>query len=109
MSFISTYEGFGLPLVEAFATGAPVITCANSSLTEVGGDLAVYTDPNNEIEMANRIISLINADSAAYSKIAIERARNFNWSKTTKKVDSFARQLHLETKHSVWMKSNGFI
>lgn len=105
----SLYEGFGLPLVEAFATGAPVITCANSSLTEVGGDLAVYTDPNNEIEMANRIISLINADSNAYSKIAIERARNFNWSKTTKKVDSFARQLHLETKHSVWMKSNGFI
>ena len=45
MAYPSLYEGFGLPLLEAFAVGTPVLTAANSSLPEVAGDAAVYVDP----------------------------------------------------------------
>lgn len=45
--FPSRYEGFGLPIAESMASGTPIVTCANSSLPEVGGDVAYYVDPDD--------------------------------------------------------------
>ena len=51
--FPSRYEGFGFPIIESFACGTPVMTCRNSSLQEIGKDLAVYTGEDDIEQMAN--------------------------------------------------------
>jgi len=59
----SRYEGFGMPVLEAMACGCPVVTCPNSSLLEVGGDAAIFVDPDDAAAMAEAIIAL--SDPAA--------------------------------------------
>lgn len=56
--FASTYEGFGLPILEANAIGRPVITGNNSSLPEVAGDAALLVDAGNTEEIRSAVIRL---------------------------------------------------
>lgn len=79
--FPSLYEGFGLPVLEAFASGTPVVTCRNSSLVEVGGDAALYVEPYDLEAMA----SLMNdfernqLDLPALQEQSIRQAAQFSW------------------------------
>lgn len=52
----SSYEGFGLPILEAMACGTPAVTCRNSSLPEVGGDAALYLDEPVRDSLINMMI-----------------------------------------------------
>ena len=52
-SFPSHYEGFGLPILEAMASGVPIMTSNRASLPEVGGSCALYTEPNDIENMCN--------------------------------------------------------
>ncbi len=53
--YLSHYEGFGLPVIEAMACGCPVITSSVSSLPEIGGDAALYCNPDDEEGIGNLI------------------------------------------------------
>jgi glycosyltransferase involved in cell wall biosynthesis len=60
----SIYEGFGLPILEAFAVDVPVITCRNSSLVEVAGDAAVYVNPLSPESIAQGIAEILQPEIA---------------------------------------------
>jgi glycosyltransferase involved in cell wall biosynthesis len=76
-------EGFGLPVVEAMATGACVLTTRRLSLPEVGGDAAVYTEPDASA-LAAAMASLLDDPAlvAAHRAAALRRADDFTWDAT---------------------------
>ncbi|MBS1252871.1 MAG: Mannosylfructose-phosphate synthase [Anaerolineales bacterium] len=82
--FPSLYEGFGLPVIEAMACGAPVACSNTSSLPEVAGDAAVYFDPINEDDIAESIRrALGDADlRESLSARSLEQAAKFSWERT---------------------------
>ncbi len=71
VSFISSYEGFGVPIIEAQASGRPVITSNLSPMKEVAGDGALLVNPNNPEEMTSAFIQLIS--NAELRKTLIEK------------------------------------
>ena len=79
--FPSLYEGFGLPILEAFQCGAPVITSNNSSCPEVAGDAAVLVDPGNVEEISEAINQLCRDDVLRKNFIqrGFVRAKQFSW------------------------------
>ena len=84
----SLYEGFGLPVLEAMKYGCPVITSNISSLPEAGGDAALYVDPLNVEDIAEKIDELIK-DKALREKLikkGYEQVKKFSWEKTAKET-----------------------
>ena len=81
--FPSFYEGFGMPLLEAFTSGAPVVCSCASSLPEVGKNACLYFDPNNIREMAKKIKQVLDDDLLREDLIAKGKSRlqNFSWAK----------------------------
>ncbi len=87
----SLYEGFGLPILEAMRSGAAVIGSKAGSIPEIGGDAMSYFDPNNDEEIAYKIINLIDSKEKI-DKMKIEgylRAKNFKWDQTAKSTIDF--------------------
>lgn len=84
----SIYEGFGLPVLEAMAAGAPVITSDNSSLSEVAGPGAVLIDPYSPSHLAAALDALLSEESKR-AEMRIEgkrRASLFTWTATAEKT-----------------------
>jgi alpha-1,3-rhamnosyl/mannosyltransferase len=79
--YASLYEGFGLPALEAMASGTPVIVSDSSSLPEVVGECALKVDPLDERAIGEAMVRLID-DGALWKTLAergLSRARNFSW------------------------------
>jgi glycosyltransferase involved in cell wall biosynthesis len=84
----SQYEGFGFPLLEAMACGAPVIGSRASSLPELAGDAALLIDPNDAIGLAAAIRQLIDQPELAASlrQRGLIQANNFTWEATARQT-----------------------
>ncbi|WP_214408691.1 glycosyltransferase family 4 protein [Sphaerisporangium fuscum] len=80
VAFPSRGEGFGLPVLEAMACGAPVLTTHRTSLPEVGGEAVAYTEPDAEsIRDALRALLESPERRRALSEAGIARSREFTW------------------------------
>ena len=86
--FPSLYEGFGLPPLEAMALSVPVACSNTSSLPEVCGDAAVYFDPRNVQDMAEKMNQLLNNPQVRQEMIerGQKNLRSFSWRKMTEKI-----------------------
>ena len=94
--FPSLYEGFGLPLLEAMACGAPVIAADNSSIPEIVGDAALLFDARNPNDVCTEM-SWVLMDEALMkrlSKKGIERAASFSWDKTASETVPVYRMVY---------------
>jgi glycosyltransferase involved in cell wall biosynthesis len=84
----SLYEGFCLPVLEAMACGAPVITSHVSSLPEVAGDATILVDPNNIDELAEAIYNVLAFEDLqeGLKTKGIRQAKRFSWQETARKT-----------------------
>jgi glycosyltransferase involved in cell wall biosynthesis len=80
-------EGFGLPILDAFACGTPVLTSNLSSMPEVAGDAAIYCDPRHSASIAEGIVRLLDQPTAERLRHAgRRRLQHFSWEQTAQRM-----------------------
>jgi len=82
--FPSLYEGFGLPVLEAFNCGCPAVLSASGSLPEIGGEAAIYFNPKDGRAIREAVSRVINDEDFRRELIrkGAARAKDFSWEKT---------------------------
>lgn len=91
----SLYEGFGLPIIEAFSCGTPVVSSNRGSLMEIGRDAVIYFDPLNIKQFVSILKEVLQNKSLQdkLSKLGFEQAKNFSW----EKVANDTKEVYLKT------------
>ncbi|GAB3931394.1 glycosyltransferase family 4 protein [Larkinella terrae] len=86
--FPSLYEGFGIPVLEAFACNCPCVLSNRSSLPEVAGSAASYFDPENPDSIREAVGQILNSSELRQDLIqkGRERLRQFSWEKTVQET-----------------------
>lgn len=84
----SFYEGFGIPILEAMATGVPVLASNIPALREVGGEAAYFIDPNSPEKIAEGIYKILSAENLKKDLIknGLEQAQKFSWEKCARET-----------------------
>jgi glycosyltransferase involved in cell wall biosynthesis len=83
--YASLFEGFGIPILEAYKCGVPAIVSNTSSMPEVAGDAALIVDPNNYHDIAEKMSQLYKDEvlRSELSKKAIIQSQKFTWEKAS--------------------------
>jgi len=93
--FPSFAEGFGIPLLEAMATGTPAVAARATSLPEVGGDAAWFFDPTDEVDMANALENVLG-DPAVWQMLSSrgpQRAQSYHPDEVARQVREFWQEV----------------
>ncbi len=93
--FPSIYEGFGMPVLEAMACGAPVITSSTTSLPEVAGDAAILVNPEDENDLADAMTMVLEHPSLreTLKQKGFQRAKLFTWEDAAARTMAVYRDL----------------
>jgi glycosyltransferase involved in cell wall biosynthesis len=91
----SLYEGFGLPVLEAMQLGCPVLTSNVSSLPEAGGDAAIYFNPEDASDIAEKLKLVINDEGLRIKmrEKGYNQIKKFSWEKAAKQTLSVLQEL----------------
>jgi glycosyltransferase involved in cell wall biosynthesis len=86
--FPSLYEGFGMPPLEAMASGTPVVCSGTSSLPEVAGDAAMLVNPENVFDIARGIREVLLDEELRADLVqkGHTQARTYQWERTAREV-----------------------
>ncbi len=93
--FPSLYEGFGMPVLEALASGTPVVTAKTTALPEVAGDAALLVDPEDAVELRMALMRLVR-DEALRGELrekGLSRAKGFTWDRTARETLAVYREV----------------
>lgn len=95
LTFVSTIEGFGMPIIEANACGLPVVTANCSSMPEVAGNTALLVDPFDVSAIKNGILALIGNETLRNKlvKNGFENAKRFSKAKIVEQFESLYQEL----------------
>lgn len=84
MSYVSLFEGFGIPILEGFSAGVPVVTSNVTAMPEIAAEAAIKVNPLNVNEIAEAYITCLTDESAAQNlaHAGVARLQSFSWDKT---------------------------
>lgn len=100
LAFVSYFEGFGIPIIEAMKSGTAVLAGNKTSLPEVAGDAAYYCDPYDVNSIFNGMKHLLEHEDERKTLIekGLERSKSFSWDFTAENLwNSFEKMMHQET------------